>query len=100
MADSVDSCAPERRIPFGDTTIELTEMEVRLGAVSFLYKSHPDARAQLRYASPEVILLARFPHDMFQVSADGYESMKARAERLLAIRRQREYKAGPKGPLP
>lgn len=76
----------DRTIWLGDAVIELTEEELRLGAVSYIYKPHPRAPIEQRLATPEEVLQARCPDIMFQVSEGGYASMCARAIRLRTLR--------------
>lgn len=77
----------DRIIHTGCTWIELSDDELRLGAVSYLYRPHPGANMERRFAAPEEVLQSRIPDVMFQVSEDGYENMKDKSNRLLALRR-------------
>lgn len=77
----------DRTIRIGDTTVELTNQEISLGAVSYLYHADPHARVmERRHATPEEVLQTRFPDLAFQVSSDGYEVMTAKAKRIIALR--------------
>ena len=78
-------------IPIGDTTIELTEIELRTRAVSYLYLERKGLPMQRRYATPEEVLQSKIPDTMFQVSEDGYACMRAKAERLLALYRGERF---------
>jgi len=80
-----------RTIRTGDTTIEVTELEVRLRAVEYLYRPHFAAAMQRRLASVDEVLQTRIPEEQFQVSASGYADMRAKAERICALWRGERF---------
>lgn len=77
--------AQDRTVRLGDTTVELTEREVRLRIVGYLYRPRPGANIEQRWASVEEVQQARSPAHLFQVSPDGYRSLLAKAGRIEAL---------------
>ena len=91
MSEQTNASLRNRTIRIGDTSIEVTEREVRLRAVEYLYRPHPDAAMERRLASVEEVLQARFPDVMFQVTDAGYADMRAKAERIQALWRGERF---------
>ena len=74
----------ERIVEVDDSTVKLTDLELRLEAVAYLFKSNGTA-ARVHYAGPGEVLRCRSPKAQFQVSPATYRSMRERARRIQAL---------------
>lgn len=79
----------DRRISVGGTTVELSQDEVRLGLVSYTYRTRPDHPPEVRWAPPAKVLSSAAPLHHFQVDDDGFRVLYAKALRLKMLKSRR-----------